>query len=1014
VRQVTVSRGRTAATVHGRPVERRQLTVIFCDLIGSTAFFEELDPEEVGELMRSFRLCCASQIEAAGGFVAQFQGDGVIGYFGYTDASESNAERAVRAGLDIVTLVPRLPAPGGMPLQTRVGIATGLAIVGDPHGDGTRLEQSAVGQTLHLAARLQSAASPNQVVIAHNTRRLTGDLFICRGAEKLVLKGFSDPVQAWRVLGLRPSVTQFRTRWHPLLTPIVNRKPEIEALSLAWHRASAGQGQIVTLIGNAGIGKSRLVSELRRQLGPAKHLWLEAGGAQFFQNTPFYPIAQVIRRVFDPTGRRPPADVLTRLETSIRDAGIHAPEAVPLVIEMLGLGTSEPLSVPPEERRARLFSTLAGWILGMARLRPLVIVVEDLHWADPSTRELIEFMVPRIKTVPVLMLLSARPDFRPPWPDRDHSSRLYLNRLTDDHLQQIVTAVRGAMRPAAKDPAAGASGVPAGDDIAAIVQRAEGVPLFGIELTRLIEEPKARTSDREIPATLAALLAARLDQLGVAAKSVARAAAVFGDEIPLQVLEAVVDMPMSRLRPLLATLRRKAVLQEEGANANPVYRFTHSLLRDSAYDALPRAERRVLHRRVATAIEARFDGIAQSRPGLLAHQWTEAGDLARGAAAWQKAGDLFTLSRAFMEAERAYQNATDALAGLSESMERDIQELALRSMLADVLQITRGYSAPSTVETFDRIRVLAERTGDRDKRCQHILGAWAAASSAGDYKRASVLADQFYQLAIDDPARPGHAHMVQITARYRIGDLRRAEDHFLQGQAHFASPSFERHRGWIAQTYGNSAYVAWILGDDDAARRRIEHALLIARRNESVYDLAFAQFMAATHEVLVNDPARATELSNDSIRLSDEFGFPQFATIARITLGRAKAGLGSAAEGVTLIRKGLAGMAGTSSRNWVTVYMTWLAEAYALAGLLDEALDAAREALCINPQELFFRPESFRLRGEILLRDGKPGEAERDFLDALVLAKKMGAWRFYDRATCSLQQLLRSRGDMQD
>ena len=437
------------------------------------------------------------------------------------------------------------------------------------------------------------------------------------------------------------------------------------------------------------------------------------------------------------------------------------------------------------------------------------------------------------------------------------------------------------------------------------------------------------------------------------------------------------------------------------------------MLRDAAYDALPRNERRALHRRVATVIEARFDMIASMRPELLAYQWSEAGELARGAAAWRKAGDGFRLSRAFREAEQAYQNAVDALQGTPESLERDIQELALRGAQADVLQITHGYSATPVMQVLDRIRVLAERTGDRDQRCRHILGAWAAASSGGNYALASTLADQFYELAIEDPNRRGLAHMVQMTARYRVGDLRGAEEFFVLGSADFDSERFQRQPGIIAQTYGNAAQIAWLLGDDEAAHQRIERALSISRRNENAYDLASTQFMAAIHANHVDDRALAAERSAESIRLSDEFGFPQFASIARITLGRAKAGQGAAAEGIRLIREGLAGMEGTASRAGVTVYMTWLVEACVLAGLTDEALAAAQQALTVNPDELFFRPETLRVRGEILLRAGRHAEAEQDFLDALALAKRIGAARFIDRTTDSLRALLTSRSDMQ-
>ncbi|MBV8335112.1 MAG: AAA family ATPase, partial [Alphaproteobacteria bacterium] len=390
----------------------------------STALFGELDPEEMSALVRSYTSCCADHIDAAGGFVAQFQGDGVLGYFGYTQASESDAERSVRAALEIIQAVPKLPHPRGGPLKVRIGISTGLAVVGDPSGEGTRLEQAAVGETLHLAARLQALAPPNQVVIAESTRRLIGSLFVCRNLGKVMLKGFVEPLQAWRVLGARPITNLFRVRRDPLVIRIVGREAEIESLLQTWRLAIAGRGQVVNIIGEAGIGKSRLINEFRRRMVGERHIWLEGGGTHFFKNTPFHAIAQMIKRALDPAGRASPAEFRGRLESALEEVGIGASEALLLIMEMLGPSNSEPpktLSGTPAERRTRLVSTLADWLVITAQRIPLVIVLEDLHWLDPSSLELIGVIVGKVKNLPVLILQSMRPGFSRPLPAPPHS-----------------------------------------------------------------------------------------------------------------------------------------------------------------------------------------------------------------------------------------------------------------------------------------------------------------------------------------------------------------------------------------------------------------------------------------------------------------------------------------------------------------------------------------------------------------------------------------------------------------
>jgi class 3 adenylate cyclase/tetratricopeptide (TPR) repeat protein len=974
--------------------------VLFCDLIGSTELFAQLDPEEVSTVLRSYTRCCADRIEAAGGFVAQFQGDAVLGYFGYIEASESSAEQALRAALEVVEAVPKLLLVGGITLKVRIGISTGLVVVGDTYGEGTRLEQAAVGETLHLAARLQAIAPPNAIVIADSTRQLTGSLFRYRALGKRALKGFVEPVQVWQVLGPRPSLSQFKVRRNPLLTQIVGRDAEIEILLRLWSQAVAGQGQVACISGEAGIGKSRLINEFRHRIRRGRHIWLEGEGAPSFMNTPFYAIAQAIKRGLDPAGRASALEFRSRLERALEGAGIRASEILPLMQEMFNLRGAEflpTLTVAPSERRNRLFSAVMDWISRTAQHRPVVIALEDLHWFDPSSFELIEYLVERIRTLPVLMLHSMRPGIRPTWPDSDYSVHFHLNRLADDDLRRIISKVQRT------------TVLLTNEDVTHVLQRAEGVPLFAIELARFVAEQHGRTTGREIPGTLSDLLAARLDQLGPA-KSIAQVAAVIGSEIPLGVLEAVSELTSPRLRMRLKTLKQSGVLQEEKRYPNVVYTFTHALLRDAAYEAILKTRRRELHRRIATVVTERFITFAASRPELLAHHWANAGELKLALTAWEQAGDFAASRRAFTEAERAYQNALDALIGVPASPERDAKELALRSSLAHALRITRGFSAQQTIEETARARALADRTGDRAQQLLQLWGAWTAASSNGNYVAATRLANQFYSLAVadGDPDRLAHAHMIQMTSRWRIGDPIGAEDHFRRGESFFVAPEFQRRPGVIAQTYGNAALIAWVLDDAGAAQQRIDHALAIARDNDNPYDLAYAGYMAASHFIFLDKFEKAADFARNSVSLSDKHTFPQFAAISRVALGRAQARLGFSTEGTMLIREGLAQMARASVRVAITLYMTWLAEELLRVRSFNEALIAVQDALQINPQELYYRPETLRVRGEILMHSGRLDVAERDFLEAIGLAKRMGAKRFQDRAAASLQQLLRA------
>jgi class 3 adenylate cyclase len=634
--------------------ERRHLTVLFCDLVNSTSIAAQLDPEEWREIVAGYHHAAAQAIERFGGHVAQYLGDGVMAFFGYPEAHDNDGERAARAGLAMFDAISKLnERPAHPKLSARIGIDSGAVVVGAGAGKDTDV----FGDTPNIAARVQTAAAPGTVLITADTHRLVSGLFVVEDRGAQALKGVERPVQLYRVI--QPSGVRGRLEASAAahaLTPFVGREDELRLLMNRWERALEGEGQVALIEGEAGIGKSRLVQRFHEEIAGTPHTWIEAAAGAFFQNTPFYAITEMLRHLvwkqnFDRLddylhqlqtnetkdgrnsalrGGQPADEQLAQLQSGLVLAGLTPAEAIPLIAPLLNLPIPagyQPSLLSPEQQRRRLLATLVEWMLGTARAQPTMIAIEDLHWADPSTLELLHLLVEQGATARLLLLYTARPEFHASWQPRAHHTHITLDRLSSRNVRTMVGEV--AAQKALSE-----------ETIATVVERAGGVPLFVEELTRaVLESGNARLTGRAIPVTLHDSLMARLDRLGPA-KEIAQLGAVIGGEFSYELLHAVHPLAEEDLQRSLRNLAEAELLYVRGIAPEATYQFKHALIRDAAYEALLKSRRRGLHHRVAQTITEKFIAIAEAQPEVLARHWTEAGEVEPAIAEWVNAKDL--------------------------------------------------------------------------------------------------------------------------------------------------------------------------------------------------------------------------------------------------------------------------------------------------------------------------------------------------------------------------------------
>src|SRR5215467_12996587 len=698
----------TAAAASGAEAERRQLTVMFCDLVGSTPLSTRFDPEDLREIVGAYHRCVTDTVGRFGGFVAKYMGDGVLVYFGYPQAHEDDAERAARTGLAVIDAVGRLATQE--PLNVRIGVATGLVVVGDLIGAGAAQERGVVGETPNLAARLQALARPGTLVVADSTRRQIGTLFEIEDLGPQPLAGFGEPQRAWRVVGESGVVSRFEAL-RSGTTPLVGRDEELDLLLRRWQQAKLGEGRVVLVSGEPGIGKSRLTAALSQHIETELHTRLRYFCSPHHQDSALYPFIGQLEHAAGFTRGDTNVTKLDKLEALLGDWA--EPGDISLIAEMLSLSGGErfpPLDLSPQRKKERTLAALPRQLQALARRQPVLMIFEDLHWIDPTSRELLDLAVEKITELPVLLVATYRPEFQPPWVGASQVTVIALNRLGRSEGATLVHRLAGNL------------GALPPDVVDEIVERTDGVPLFVEELTKAVVEAGADrasasisavpSSSLAVPATLHASLLGRLDRLGPAARNVAQVGAAIGRDFSYELLAAAVPLAEPELREALRRLVEAGLVFQRGVSPAAEYLFKHALVQDTAYSTLLRGPRQALHRRIAEALEQRFPDFVETRPEILAHHYGQAATPDKAITYWHRAGKLSVAKSANQEAIGHLTAGLAQLAQLPDTADRTRQELALQRLLGQANFAVRGLAAVETDRAFSRARELCVATDD--------------------------------------------------------------------------------------------------------------------------------------------------------------------------------------------------------------------------------------------------------------------------------------------------------------
>jgi class 3 adenylate cyclase/predicted ATPase len=1007
--------------------ERRQLTVMFCDLVDSTALAERLDPEEYRDLVEIYQRACEEVIDRFEGRIAQYLGDGLLVYFGFPVAHEDDARRAVLSGLGILEaleqLNQRLEPERGVKLAARLGIHTGLAVVGEIGGHG-RQDQLAVGETPNVAARLQGLAAPHTLLVSAATHRLVYDFFTVQDLGEHAIRGLSVAMRLYRVLGESGAQSRLEGARLGGLTELVGRRPELDVLLDRWAQARHG-GQAVLLSGEAGIGKSRLVEALRDHVVGEPHVRLECRCSPYYQHTALYPVIDLLQRRMAWRRDDSPVELLRKLEALLGPYEVPLPEAVPLFAALLALPLPDdrypPLRLTPQRQRARTLEVVLKVLRSIASRQPALLIMEDLHWVDPTTAELLRLLL-QDPPSSLLSVLVFRPEFRPPWPTGPDQTTVALAPLTRDETADMITRVAGDKR------------LPS-EVLKQLVANTDGNPLFVEELTKVVLESGLllEAGDRyeiawasgalAIPTTLHDSLIARLDRLG-SAKPVAQLAAVLGRTFPRELLQAVSAVDSVTLDAALARLSEAGLLYEQSPPPQARYLFKHALIQEVAYQSLLRTTRQRHHRRVAEALADKFPEIADTQPELLAHHYTEASLGAQAIPYWLRAGQRAVERSANVEAISHLTRGLGLLREIPEDVARDQREIALLTTLGPPLMAVRGQSAEEVERVLGRAQELCTRLDDHDQLFKALRGLWRCHQARGDTGRSYELAGDLLRLAerVHDTALFLEAYYARGTALFWRGDLVAAQEHFERVMALY-DPGAHRSHAFVygsdpdVISRGYAAWTLWYRGFPAHAEQYLDTALSRAEELAHPYSLAFVLHFVSGFHYFRREPEPTRAWAERTITFSDEHGFPMWSAVGVMLRGWALTAQDRAEEGIAQLRQGLRAWEALGNGVARPHFLTMLARGLAHAGRIDESLATVEEARAIVQRYADRTHEAvdvYLCRGDLLFGMGRYGDAEACFGRALEVARGQDMKIGELRATIGLSRLWARAGNRTD
>ena len=992
--------------------ERRQVTVMFSDLVGSTALSARMDPEDLREIIAAYHKCVAEIVRRLDGFVAQYLGDGVLVYFGYPQAHEDDAERAVRSGLELIAAVGGLKTRAS--LQTRVGIATGLVVVGDLMDSGSATERGIVGETPNLAARLQGIAEPNTVVIAESTRKLLGNLFELADLGGKGLKGIAGPVRAWAALRASSMESRFEALHATGLTALVGREEEFELLLRRWSRAKTGEGQVVLLSGEAGIGKSRLTAALLERLAGEPHARLRYFCSPQHTDSAFYPIIRQMERAAGLALDDSPQARLDKLAALLAQTSTSAQDAA-LFAEMLSLandGRYPVIELTPQQRRQRTLEALTAQMETLTQASPVLMIFEDVHWIDPTSLEVLGRAVDQTRTLRMLLSVTFRPEFDPPWIGRSYVTALTINRLGQCDIDAMI------------DHLVGNKGLPASirQDI---IERTDGIPLFVEETTKAVLESEgegeAQRTDGAVPspalavpASLHASLMARLDRLGPA-KEVAQIGAAIGRQFSYALLASVVRQREAELGSALDRLIAAGLLFQQGAPPHATYLFKHALVQDTAYGTLLRGQRQELHARIAKVLEQEFQETIGAQPETLAHHYSQAGLVDLAIEFWGRAGARSADRSAHYEAVGHFGCALDLVGKLPPSHQRDERELELSLALAVSLIAVDGFGSIRVEECAVRAKGLSDKLYGSQNCFAAQRVAWNSSLMRQPVPKTAALARDLVGLAEEDgnPAKLAVAHRALGYSLLIAGEFREAAETLARGatladtglQGEFAI--YGEHPSMVCRAYGGQVKI--LMGFPEFGMRLIKAAVAHARHQDNAHSLAWALGVAAHVSQSQHEFAATARFASEAIETAREHRLPQWLALGERCKGWAIHQLGDFEGGLNLLRQGVRRWYETGAALHTTHAEICLAESYLLQGDAAAArshLSAAR-AHCTSYGEKYLAAEMDRLEALLLQCEGAPTEMVEECLaKALDMARQQGARLFELRSATALAQLM--------